>query len=197
MLNYELEVKLPSTVAGVDEAGRGPLAGPVVASAVILRSSDVFEGLNDSKKLSPALREILFDRIRNHALAFGIAIIGPEVIDNINILQAARLAMKRSVEKLSLTPHLLLIDGNQSIESTIPQQTLVQGDSRSRSIAAASILAKVTRDRLMEDYHQEFPQYAFNQHKGYGTFLHRQRIREFGPCSIHRKTFKGVREFLD
>lgn len=197
MLNYELKQKLVGIFAGVDEAGRGPLAGPVVAGAVILRQPDFLVKLNDSKKLSPTLRETLFKQIKKQALAYGISIVAPEVIDKINVLQASLLAMRQAVGKLSLAPHLLLIDGNQTIESPLPQQTVIKGDTICRSIAAASILAKVTRDHLMYEYHKEFPQYAFDQHKGYGTLLHRERIQEFGPCAIHRKTFKGVREYLD
>ena len=196
MLNYESEHKLPTVIAGVDEAGRGPLAGPVVAGAVILDRPDPLEGLKDSKKLSAYLREKLFDQIRQCALAWGVAIVDVKVINQINILQAARLAMKHAVEKLSCIPSLLLIDGNHKIDSPIEQTTLIKGDERSRCIAAASILAKVTRDNVMQDYHLLYPQYAFHRHKGYGTVLHRDLIRKHGPCSIHRKTFKGVKEYL-
>jgi len=182
-------------VAGVDEAGRGPLAGPVVAAAVVLTPSAVLEGLDDSKKLSPAKREELFPKIQ--AMAHGVAVVNPEVIDEINILQAARLAMKQAVEKILSTPDLLLIDGNQKIDSPIKQWVIVKGDAKSFSIAAASILAKVTRDRIMEDYHHLYPQYEFARHKGYGTQLHRELIAEHGPCPIHRRTFRGVTEYIN
>jgi ribonuclease HII len=182
-------------VAGVDEAGRGPLAGPVVAAAVVLTPSAVLEGLDDSKKLSPAKREELFPKIQ--AMAHGVAVVNPEVIDEINILQAARLAMKQAVEKILSAPDLLLIDGNQKIDSPITQWAIVKGDAKSFSIAAASILAKVTRDRIMEDYHHLYPQYEFARHKGYGTQLHRELIAEHGPCPIHRRTFRGVTEYIN
>lgn len=182
-------------MVGVDEAGRGPLAGPVVAAAVILPLDAVLEGLDDSKKISPAKREELFPKIQ--AMVHGVAVVSQEVIDDINILQAARLAMKQAVEKLPSDPDLLLIDGNQRIDSSIDQWTIVKGDAKSFSIAAASVLAKVTRDRIMEDYHHMYPQYEFTRHKGYGTQLHRDLIAEHGPCPIHRRTFKGVTEYLN
>ena len=181
-------------VAGVDEAGRGPLAGPVVAAAMVLPMDVILEGLDDSKKLSPAKRDELFPKIQK--MIHGIAVVSPEVIDEINILQAARLAMKQAVEKLSSVPDLLLIDGNQKIDSSIEQWAIVKGDAKSISIAAASVLAKVTRDRIMEDYHRLYPQYEFARHKGYGTKLHRDLIAEHGPCPIHRRTFRGVTEYL-
>ena len=181
-------------VVGVDEAGRGPLAGPVVAAAVVLPLNAVLEGLDDSKKLSPAKREELFPKIQ--AMAHGVAVVNPEVIDEINILQAARLAMKQAVEQLSSDPDLLLIDGNQKIDSQIEQWAIVKGDAKSFSIATASVLAKVTRDRIMEDYHRLYPQYEFARHKGYGTQLHRDLIAEHGPCPIHRRTFRGVTEHI-
>ena len=196
MLNYESQYKLPVNLAGVDEAGRGPLAGPVIASAVILRRPDFLEGLNDSKKVSQPLRKMLFDQICDNALSWGIAIVGVETISKINILQSALLAMRQAVEKLTVTPSFLLIDGNHKIDSPLKQRTLIKGDSLSRNIAAASILAKVTRDRIMLDYHHQYPQYRFDRHKGYGTVLHRDLIRQHGPCPIHRKTFRGVKEYL-
>lgn len=198
MLSYELEAKGNGYrfVAGIDEAGRGPLAGPVVAAAVILPDDPALYGIKDSKKISPIAREILFPLIRKTAMGFGIAVVDVETIDAINILQAARLAMKEAVERLECPPDFLLVDGNQAIDSLIKQQPIVGGDNLSRSIAAASVLAKVTRDRLMMQYHNQYPQYAFDQHKGYGTQLHRERIKTFGPCPIHRRTFRGVKEFL-
>lgn len=183
-------------IAGIDEAGRGPLAGPVVAAAVIFPSKVNIPGLNDSKKLSANKREELFPKIQEISVAFGLAVVDQKVIDKINILQAARLAMKQAVETLKITPGLLLIDGNQKIDSTLNQWVIVKGDSRSLSIAAASVLAKVTRDRIMDGYHKLYPQYEFNRHKGYGTRLHRNLIQEHGPCPIHRRTFKGVSEYI-
>ena len=182
-------------IAGIDEAGRGPLAGPVVAAAVIFPSKVNIPGLNDSKKLSANKREELFPKIQEISVAFGLAVVDQKVIDKINILQAARLAMKQAVETLKITPGLLLIDGNQKIDSTLNQWAIVKGDSRSLSIAAASVLAKVTRDRIMDGYHKLYPQYEFNRHKGYGTRLHRNLIQEHGPCPIHRRTVKGVSEY--
>ena len=184
-------------IAGIDEAGRGPLAGPVVAAAVIFPSKVNIPDLNDSKKLSANKREELFPKIQEISVAFGLAVVDQKVIDKINILQAARLAMKQAVETLKITPGLLLIDGNQKIDSTLNQWAIVKGDSRSLSIAAASVLAKVTRDRIMDDYHKLYPQYEFNRHKGYGTKLHRNLIQEHGPCPIHRNTFKGVSEYIN
>ncbi len=183
-------------VAGVDEAGRGPLAGPVVAAAVVLPGEVSLPGLRDSKKLSPTLRVKLFDQIIGKCLGFGIGRVDENTIDEINILQAALLAMKRAVEQLTVSPDLLLIDGNRDIDCEMRQKTIIGGDDASLSIAAASVLAKVTRDRLMEEYHEQYPQYEFSRHKGYGTRLHRERIQQYGPCPIHRKTFKGVAEFV-
>lgn len=184
-------------VAGVDEAGRGPLAGPVVAAAVVLPSELSMPGLRDSKKLSPALRERWFVEIQENCLGMGIGIVDENTIDTINILQAALLAMKCAVEQLSVSADFLLIDGNRGIESAIGQKTIIGGDDASLSIAAASVMAKVTRDRLMVGYHAQYPQYEFSRHKGYGTQLHRDRIKQYGPCAIHRKTFKGVAEYLN
>ena len=184
-------------IAGVDEAGRGPLAGPVVAAAVVLPADAILQGLDDSKKLSPTRREELFPKIQTQAIAYGVAVVNPEVIDKINILQAALLAMQQAVEQLQPVPDLLLIDGNQKTASSIEQWAIVKGDSKSLSIAAASVLAKVTRDHIMQDYHQLYPQYEFARHKGYGTKLHRDLIAEHGPCPIHRSTFKGVTEYLN
>ena len=197
---FEVETKAShqgfKNIAGIDEAGRGPLAGPVVAAAVILPSQVNIPGLNDSKKLSTKKREELFPKIQEISVFYGVAVVDQKVIDKINILQAARLAMKQAVETLKITPGLLLIDGNQKIDSTLDQWAIVKGDSRSLSIAAASVLAKVTRDRIMDGYHKLYPQYEFNRHKGYGTRLHRNLIQEHGPCPIHRSTFKGVSEYI-
>jgi len=183
-------------VAGVDEAGRGPLAGPVVAAAVVLPPELSLPGLRDSKKMPPALREILYDQIIEKCTGFGIGRVDENTIDEINILQATLLAMKKAVEQLPVPADMLLIDGNHGIECATHQKTIIGGDDASLSIAAASVLAKVTRDRLMERYHEQYPEYEFSRHKGYGTKLHRERIQQYGPCSIHRKTFKGVTEYL-
>ncbi len=198
MLDHETKAEKEGyhCIAGIDEAGRGPLAGPVVAAAVVLSSGVDFKGLTDSKKLSPSQRDRFFIEIQKSSLGYGIAIVDQQVIDKINILQSALLAMKQAVDNLPLAPDLLLIDGNKTIDSSVTQKPIVGGDGCSLSIAAASVLAKVTRDRIMEDYHKKFPKYEFAKHKGYGTKLHKERIRLWGPCPIHRKTFKGVKEFL-
>ena len=179
-----------SLICGVDEAGRGPLAGPVCAAAVILPVDLEIEGLNDSKKLSDARRRALYDVIVEQAVAYGIALVDEKTIDEINILQATFLAMGRAVEQLAVTPDLALVDGNREPDfGEIPVRTIVKGDSRSASIAAASILAKVTRDRFMEEQDALYPQYGFAVHKGYGTRAHYDALREYGPCPIHRRTF--------
>ena len=198
MLDFEREAKQNgfTMIAGVDEAGRGPLAGPVVAAAVILPPEIEIPGLNDSKTLTPSQRDHLYDTIREVCRAQAVAVVEAETIDAINILQAARLAMKQAVEGLDAGADYVLIDGNQPIDVTLGQKPIVGGDGRSLSIAAASVLAKVHRDRLMDAYHATYPHYGFDRHKGYGTRFHRERIRECGPCPIHRKTFKGVKEYL-
>ncbi len=183
-------------IAGVDEAGRGPLAGPVVSAAVILPPDFNSEGVNDSKQLTPLQRERLYDRIYARAIAVGIGIVDAGEIDRINILQAARLSMAMAVSNLIPEPAYVLIDGNFGIPVLLPQQALIQGDARSVSIAAASIVAKVSRDRLMERYHHDYPQFGFDRHKGYPTAEHQAAIAAFGPCSIHRCTFRGVREYI-
>lgn len=178
-----------SAVCGVDEAGRGPLAGPVCAAAVILPQNTVIDGVNDSKKLSEKKREQLFDVITEKALAYCVAWASVEEIEEINILNAAMLAMKRAVEGLSIKSDFALIDGNKTPDLDIPAYSIVKGDARSMSIAAASILAKVSRDRLMYEYDTKYPQYNFAKHKGYGTTLHREMILKYGPCEIHRPSF--------
>ena len=179
-----------SCVCGVDEAGRGPLAGPVCAAAVILPPDLVIEGLNDSKKLTDKRRRALYDVITEQALAYGIAFASEQEIDEINILQATFLAMRRAVEQLKLRPELALVDGNREPDfGEIPVRTIIKGDSLSANIAAASILAKVTRDRFMEEQDAIYPQYGFALHKGYGTQAHYAALREYGPCPIHRRTF--------
>lgn len=198
MIEFESKARSEGydNIVGVDEAGRGPLAGPVVAAAVALAPNLQFEGLDDSKKLSPKTREKLFTIIKNEALGYGIGIVDVKTIEEINILQATLVAMKKAVEALPKKPDLLLIDGNNCIDLKVEQWPIIKGDSLSQSIAAASVLAKVTRDQLMMKIHEQFPQYAFDKHKGYGTSLHRSLIKEHGPCPIHRRTFKGVVEFV-
>jgi ribonuclease HII len=195
---YEIEYRLKGflRIAGIDEAGRGPLAGPVAAAAVILPEKHDIANLNDSKKLSASQRENLYLKIQGKAISIGVGWADPEEIDRINILQATRLAMLRAVQGLREKPDCLFIDGITPIESDIIQITIKKGDSLSESVAAASIIAKVARDQIMKDLHIAYPAYMFNQHKGYGTKDHLERIKTYGPCPIHRKTFKGVKEFL-
>lgn len=183
-----------TAIAGVDEVGRGPLAGPVISAAIILPFHSSISGINDSKKLTPKKRAVLYEAIYDQALSIGLGIIDPVEIDRLNILQASLLSMAMAVENLYPQPDYLLIDGVFRIPSGLPQTPIVKGDGRSRSIAAASIVAKVTRDRLMERYHEEYPQFGFDAHKGYPTRAHRQAIREFGSCPIHRRSFKGVKQ---
>ena len=183
---FDAGIKL---VCGVDEAGRGPLAGPVCAAAVILPPGLEIPGLNDSKKLTDKKRRELYDIMIEQAVSYGIAFASEQEIDEINILQATFLAMERAMQKLSPQPELALIDGNRTKDFGLPVRTIVKGDSLSASIAAASILAKVTRDRLMEEYDAQYPQYGFAVHKGYGTKRHYEALREFGPSPIRRKTF--------
>ncbi len=183
-------------IAGVDEVGRGPLAGPVVAAAVILPEKGIAAKLLDSKQLSPQQREDLYPIILSQALGVGIGTIGPEEIDRINILEATFQAMIQAIEHLPSPPDFLLIDGNQGLRFSVPQKSIPKGDRLSNSIAAASIVAKVTRDRMMDEYHRQYPQYNFARHKGYGTKEHQQAIKAFGVCALHRKTFRGVKEYL-
>jgi len=183
-------------IAGVDEVGRGPLAGPVVAAAVILPEEGIGQKLFDSKQLSPKQREELFGIILSKALSVGIGAVGHEEIDLFNILQATLKAMAAAVERLSVPPDLILIDGNQTLHFPVPQKPIRKGDRICNSIAAASIVAKVTRDRMMLECHQKYPQYNFAKHKGYGTKEHRKAIERFGVCELHRKTFRGVKEYL-
>lgn len=184
-------------VAGVDEAGRGPLAGPVVAAAVVLPDDYRLPGLTDSKKLTPLQRDRLLPLIKQQALAIGLGIVNAEQIDRLNILQATLKAMSLAVERLRKPADFLLIDGITPVPNGLPQQTLKQGDSRSASIAAASVVAKVLRDRMMLAYHRRFPVYGFDRHKGYGSREHCQAIAVNGPCPIHRRSFAGVKEYLE
>ncbi|MDQ1270295.1 MAG: Ribonuclease [Thermodesulfobacteriota bacterium] len=196
MLVFEKQAMLDGykIIAGVDEAGRGPLAGPVVSAAVILPENFDIRGINDSKKLSEKKRTALFPVIQSQAIAFGIGIADHGEIDRINILQASLLSMKRAVDDLGLIPDYLLIDGKFTIDSNIDQRPVIKGDTLSLSIAAASILAKVTRDRIMTDLDLQYPEYEFKRHKGYPTKAHKQAILAHGPCPIHRKSFKGVKD---
>jgi ribonuclease HII len=184
-------------IAGIDEAGRGPLAGPVVSAAVILPTTFHGPDVNDSKKLSPKKREHLFSEIYDRAVAVGIGIVDPVEIDRINILQASLLAMAIAVQNLDPQPDHLLIDGTFPIPSELSQQPIPKGDALSISIAAASIIAKVSRDRLMQNYHHYYPQFDFPKHKGYPTRAHKEAIHKFGFSPIHRRSFKGVKEYVD
>lgn len=176
-------------ICGIDEAGRGPLAGPVFAAAVILPANCIIEGVNDSKKLSEKKREALYPLITQRALAWGVGFATEEEIDTCNILQATFLAMQRAVAKLPVAPQLALVDGNRRPLLSCPVRCIVHGDALSESIAAASILAKVSRDRLMRQIDSLYPQYGFAQHKGYGTAAHRAALRQYGPCPVHRRSF--------
>ena len=183
---FDAGIKL---VCGVDEAGRGPLAGPVCAAAVILPPGLEIPGLNDSKKLTDKKRRELYDIMIEQAVSYGIAFASEQEIDEINILQATFLAMERAMQQLSPQPELALIDGNRTKDFGLPVRTIVKGDSLSASIAAASILAKVTRDRYLLEMAEKYPEYHFEKHKGYGTKLHYEALREYGPCEIHRPSF--------
>lgn len=190
-------LEIPSgLVAGTDEAGRGPLVGSVVAAAVILDPENPIEGLNDSKKLSAKRREALYDQIVEKALAWQISEASSAEIDEINILWASMLAMKRAVESLSITPQMVLVDGNRCPDLTVPSRAIVGGDGLEECIGAASILAKVHRDRQMEALHIEYPQYGFDKHKGYPTKAHMQALSEFGAIDQHRRSFGPVKKQL-
>ena len=189
LCRFEKEYSQYEFICGIDEVGRGPLAGPVVAGAVVLPKESRILYINDSKKLSAKKREELFEVIQKEAVSVGIGMASPERIDEINILQATFLAMQRAIDKLDVRPDLALIDGNRAKDFGLPVRTIVKGDSLSASIAAASILAKVTRARLMEELDEAYPQYGFAVHKGYGTKRHYEALREYGPCPIHRRTF--------
>jgi len=195
-LERSLRQKGYQWVGGLDEVGRGPLAGPVVAACVILEENCDYSGFKDSKIINAENRSSLYEELRNNGAMIGIGIVSESDIDRINILQASLLAMKKAVLALPLQPDFLLVDGNQAIPMTLPQQTLVKGESKSASIAAASIVAKVVRDELMDRYHLEYPQYNFKQNRGYPTREHRLAIKKHGPCAIHRQSFKCVREFV-
>lgn len=193
-LPFEKQARLAGNhcVVGIDEAGRGPLAGPVVAASVLLPEAVLLDGLRDSKQLTARQRDRLYDQIQQSALTYGIGIVDADQIDNHNILWATIKAMCLSVEQLDRKPDMLLIDGTATLPTQIPQQAIVRGDAICASIAAASVLAKVTRDRLMIDYAKQYPAYGFERHKGYPTQKHYAQLRSHGPCPIHRYSFRGV-----
>ena len=177
-------------IAGIDEAGRGPLAGPVVVASVILPQDSMIEGINDSKKVSEAKREKLYDLIINEAISYGIGIIYQDEIDEINILQATKKGLTEAIKQMEIKPNIIMVDALSGIDTLgIPYKSIIKGDAKCYSIAAASILAKVTRDRIMREWDKIYPEYGFGSHKGYGTAKHITAIREFGPCPIHRRTF--------
>lgn len=183
-------------IGGIDEAGRGPLAGPVVSACVImpLNDDDVIDGIDDSKKLSPKKRDMLFDKIKEKAISYYVSVVSEEVIDEINILEATKCSMRECVENISVKPDLLFIDAVDLKGTNIPVKPIIHGDALSYSIAAASILAKVTRDRIMEKYDKEYPEYGFAKHKGYGTKAHIEALKKYGACKIHRRTF--IKKFV-
>lgn len=197
IFEYQLQAKGFQRIAGIDEAGRGPLAGPVVAAACIFSKNVFFEHLNDSKQLTPQARQILYQQITTSPhVMFGVGIVDVETIDAINILQATLLAMQKAVHALSVAPDYLLIDGNRCPAFDIPSEAIVKGDSRSVSIAAASVIAKVTRDQMLEKWDAEWPAYGFKNHKGYGTQQHCEAILKWGPCPLHRKSFEPIKSIL-
>lgn len=190
-LKYERELikKGCKYVCGVDEVGRGPLAGPVVCAAVIMPLDDIIEGVDDSKKIAPKKRALLAEKIAEKAVAHAICRVEPQIIDEINILEATKLCMKNAVESLEIKPDFVLVDGNMTLDIDIPQQYIIKGDYYSYSIGAASIIAKVFRDKLMEEYDKIYPEYAFAENKGYGTKKHIEGIIRAGICPVHRKSF--------
>ncbi len=194
MKEFDREYKIYGTICGIDEAGRGPLCGPVVAAAVILPDKYNILYINDSKKLSETKREEVYKEIDKYAVAYGVGIVSPERIDEINILQATYEAMRTAIHKLSVKPDILLNDAVTIPMVDIKQVPIIKGDAKSQSIAAASIVAKVTRDHLMEEYDKLYPEYGFAKHKGYGTAAHIKAIKEYGPCPIHRRTF--IKNFI-
>lgn len=185
-----------SLIAGIDEAGRGPLAGPVSVAAVILPPHIFMPYLNDSKKVTPKRREILFEEIKEKAIAWSCILIDVETIDRLNILEATKKGMREALSSLRVAPDAVLIDAVSLSGLSIPSRSIIKGDAKSASIAAASIIAKVTRDRLMEAYDKEYPGYGFARHKGYGTAAHLEALKRYGPCPIHRKSFAPVRKYL-
>ncbi len=194
MIDIDYWTKGVGFLCGIDEVGRGPIAGPVVAASVILPEGCRIEGIKDSKKLSPKRREELFDKIRNNAIAVGLGIVEPILIDRINILQATYEAMRRAILSMRVFPEYVIVDGKPIPNLPLPQEGIVKGDSLSISIGAASIVAKVVRDRIMEMYDLIFPQYGFARNKGYGTKEHIEALFRYGPCPIHRRSFRPVSE---
>ena len=194
MIDIDYWTKGVGFLCGIDEVGRGPIAGPVVAASVILPEGCRIEGIKDSKKLSPKRREELFDKIRNNAIAVGLGIVEPILIDRINILQATYEAMRRAILSMRVFPEYVIVDGGPIPGLPLPQEGIVKGDSLSISIGAASIVAKVLRDRIMEMYDLIFPQYGFARNKGYGTKEHIEALFRYGPCPIHRRSFRPVSE---
>lgn len=192
MMEYERRYSEFEYICGIDEAGRGPLAGPVVAGAVILPKDCYIEYLNDSKKVTEKRRNVLFDEIHEKALAIGVGIVSPEVIDEINILEATYAAMRDAIDRLQIKPQMILADAVRIPGIGIPQAGIVKGDAKSVSIAAASIIAKVTRDRMMCQYDTLYPEYGFAKHKGYGTRQHTEALKQYGMCPIHRTTFVHI-----
>lgn len=197
MNELDFDISTYRLIAGLDEAGRGPLVGPVVAAAVILDEANPIDGLNDSKKLSEKKRDHLEVIIKERALAWSVAVVEADEIDRINILQASLLAMKKAAESLSVQPDLALADGNKCPSLNCRVEAIVKGDSKVPAISAASILAKVARDRLMQDLHAQYPQYGIDQHKGYPTKIHLQLLAEHGPCPEHRKSFGPVKKLIN
>ena len=191
LIEFDKEVKKEgySVIAGVDEAGRGPLAGPVYACAIIMKEDNIIAEVNDSKKLSEKKREELYDIILENAVCYSVASVDEKTIDEINILNATMLAMEKAIEGLSVKPDLVLIDGNQNKNISANNRTVIKGDALSYNIAAASVIAKVSRDRYIREMAEKYPEYGFEKHKGYGTKDHMAILREIGPCEIHRKTF--------
>lgn len=187
---FDYDKKFGSLVAGIDEAGRGPLAGPVVCACCMmpLNDEDMIDGINDSKKISEKKREKLFEQIKEKAISYCIAVIPPEVIDDINILQATIMGMKNSFEGMEVKPETLIVDAVK-LDCDVKVVPIIKGDATSYNVAAASILAKVARDRMMRDYDAQYPEYGFEKHKGYGTATHIKTIKEIGPCPIHRRSF--------
>ena len=182
-------------ICGIDEAGRGPLAGPVVVASVIMPADSIIEGVNDSKKVSEKKREKLYDLILEEAISYGVGIIGQDEIDDINILNATKKGLTMSLKELDKKPDLIIVDALTHIDTLgIPYESIIKGDAKCYSIAAASIIAKVTRDRIMREWDKVYPQYGFATHKGYGTAAHIQAIKEYGPCPLHRKTF--IKNFI-
>ena len=190
---YEKNVKY---IAGIDEAGRGPLAGPVVVASVIMPEDSMIEGVNDSKKVSESKREKLYDLILSEAISYGIGISYQDEIDEINILQATKKSLTRAIQQMEIKPNVILVDALTGIDTLkIPYKSIIKGDAKCYSIAAASIIAKVTRDRIMREWDKVYPEYGFASHKGYGTAKHIAAIKEFGPCPIHRRSF--IKNFLN